>query len=92
MTENDYWYNRSSQDRIYGDLQHEAVLIPLVQQQEYNLVSLLKPKIFIDGTQWCVLYGENLIEGIAGFGETAHKAVLAFNAAFHAPLKQTQPA
>ena len=31
-----------------------------------------------DGDQWCVLYGDNLQEGIAGFGPTPDEAVLAF--------------
>jgi len=32
----------------------------------------------LDGDQWCVLYGENLQEGISGFGPTPDEAVLAF--------------
>ena len=27
---------------------------------------LYKPKIFIDGDQWCCLYGENIQDGVAG--------------------------
>lgn len=27
-------------------------------------------KVSIDGDQWCVLYGENLQDGVAGFGDS----------------------
>lgn len=55
----------------------------VVQIAEYNLVALLRPSISIDGNQWCVLYGENLQDGVAGFGDTAFEAVLAFNKEWH---------
>lgn len=32
----------------------------------------------LDGDQWCVLYGKDLQEGIAGFGPTPDEAILAF--------------
>ena len=28
----------------------------------------MRPKLYIDGDCWCALYGENLQEGICGFG------------------------
>jgi hypothetical protein len=28
------------------------------------------PKVFLDGDQWCALYGDNIQEGVAGFGVT----------------------
>jgi len=31
-----------------------------------------------DGNKWCVLWGENLQEGIAGFGDTIEKAMVNF--------------
>lgn len=40
---------------------------------------LLKPKMFPDGDQWCALYGENLQEGVAGFGDTPAKAATQFD-------------
>lgn len=38
-----------------------------------------RPKIFIDGNQWCALYGENLQDGVAGFGKSPELAMLDFN-------------
>lgn len=54
-----------------------------IEAQEYNLVSLLKPRIFIDGYKWCVLYGDNLQDGVAGFGDTPYLAILDFNKQWH---------
>lgn len=43
----------------------------------------MRPRIFPDGNQWCCLLGENLQEGIAGFGNTAGDACSAFDLAFN---------
>ena len=32
-----------------------------------------------DGNQWSVLYGENLMEGVAGFGDTPDEAMADFD-------------
>lgn len=39
----------------------------------------LRPRMFPDGTQWCALYGDNLQEGVAGFGDTPAKAAVDFD-------------
>jgi len=39
----------------------------------------LKPRVFPDGNMWCALYGENLQEGVAGFGETPEAAACDFD-------------
>jgi hypothetical protein len=38
--------------------------------------------IFKDGDQWCALYGENIQDGVAGFGDTPGLACQAFNTAW----------
>ncbi len=42
---------------------------------------MYRPKIFIDGNQWCALYGDNLQDGVFGFGtrHTKHLDSLIFN-------------
>lgn len=40
---------------------------------------LLRPKVSIDGNQWCFLYGENLHDGVAGFGDTPELAAADFD-------------
>lgn len=39
-------------------------------------------KLSKDGNQWCWLYGENLQEGIAGFGDTPALAAKEFDRAW----------
>ena len=40
---------------------------------------LYRPRIFIDGDQWCALYGDNLQDGVAGFGDSPEDAMWRFN-------------
>jgi len=41
--------------------------------------AIFKPKVFPDGEKWCALYGDNLQEGCAGFGETPVSAMSDFD-------------
>lgn len=66
-----------------ASMQHEAAYGTLIEKAEYNLVAMLKPQIFKDGDKWCVLYGENIQDGICGFGDTPYQAVLDFNKAWN---------
>ena len=47
------------------------------------LIRSVKPKFFKDGSQYCFLLGENLHDGIAGFGKTGWGAALDFYKHFH---------
>lgn len=50
---------------------------------EYTRPSaVFRPALSIDGNQWCALYGENLQEGMAGFGDTPDAAMRAFDVAW----------
>jgi hypothetical protein len=40
---------------------------------------LIRPRVFVDGDQFCALYGENLQEGICGFGNTPEEALEEFD-------------
>lgn len=54
---------------------------------EYDRPSTVhKPRLFIDGNQWCALLGENLQDGVAGFGGSPHEAMMAFDDAWLAKL------
>ena len=59
----------------------------LSENSEMKLFAALKPRVFIDGNMWCVLYGENLHDGVAGFGETPMEAVCDFSEAWNKPIK-----
>lgn len=43
---------------------------------------LMRPRMFPDGNAWCALYGENIQEGIVGFGETPEAAAADFDIAW----------
>lgn len=40
---------------------------------------LLRPSMMQDGNMWCALYGDNIQDGVAGFGETPEKAAEDFD-------------
>ncbi len=88
MNEQDYWSAKSDLNRNHSDLLHQSRLNVCIQAEEMNLVSILKPKIFIDGDSWCVLYGENIQDGICGFGNTPTLAIYDFNKSWDRSLRK----
>lgn len=40
---------------------------------------LYRPSVAPDGNKWCALYGADLVEGIAGFGDTPDDAMRDFD-------------
>jgi hypothetical protein len=60
--------------------------IACVQQEFCNAASdmqrpsvLYRPAISIDGDKWCALYGNNLQDGVAGFGNSPDAAMTDFD-------------
>jgi hypothetical protein len=49
---------------------------------------LYRPALSIDGDQWCALYGDNLQDGVAGFGPSPAHAMQDFNRVWYAMLRQ----
>jgi hypothetical protein len=43
---------------------------------------LMRPRLFVDGNQYCALYGDDLVDGCAGFGDTPAAAMDAFDRAW----------
>lgn len=41
--------------------------------------AIYRPKIYPDGNKWCALYGDNIQEGVCGFGDTPSDAIHDFN-------------
>lgn len=52
---------------------------------------ILKPKLSVDGNLWCALYGDNLMEGVAGFGDSPEEAYCDFDKAWFAKLSIRKP-
>lgn len=59
---------------------HEAEILALPS-------SIYKPTLFIDGNQWCALYGSDIQKGVAGFGSSPKEAMDAFDKAWLTPLE-----
>ena len=85
MTESEYWYAKINQDKINSDLQQQEIIVVLVQNSQLNLVVTLKPTLLKDGNQWCYLLGEDLMNGVAGFGNTPFKAAINFSENYYKP-------
>jgi len=60
----------------------------IIETAEMNLVTIFNAKLTIDGNQYCWLHGDNLQDGIAGFGDSPYLAALDFNKNFHRPLSK----
>ncbi len=73
-------------DRLFRealDISHPMQMI----QQEFMIAAgemqrpsvVFKPKLFPDGNMWCALFGDDLQNGVAGFGETPSLAMYDFD-------------
>lgn len=67
----------------YETIQHQEKLNLIISEQELLLMKTYSLVPFKDGGRWCVLLGEDIQTGIAGFGDTPIEAVLAFGRAFN---------
>jgi hypothetical protein len=47
---------------------------------------MFKPRLSVDGNQWCAMYGDNLQDGVAGFGDSPANAMWDFDRNFSAKL------
>ena len=63
----------------HSNLEHQSKMSKLIESHEFNLFQMLKPRLFIDGNMWCVLYGKDIQEGICGFGKSPLDAIYAWN-------------
>lgn len=76
----------------YAEMAFRAVSNAAGEYERPSVV--MRPKIFIDGNQWCALYGDSLQEGVAGFGDSPAKAMWDFDRAWSKALPhntQVQP-
>lgn len=60
----------------------KPVVLELIRSRHGHIFNTLDVQITRDGNQWCVLYGENLQEGVAGFGDTLQHAINHFDKNF----------
>jgi hypothetical protein len=69
----------ASEQGILNTQWNAAYSAELVEIERKRPFMLLRPKMFPDGKQWCALYGENLQEGVCGFGDTPELAAISFD-------------
>lgn len=48
--------------------------------------AVYRPRLAVDGDQWGAVYGENLMEGVAGFGDSPAAAMADFDKNWNAKL------
>jgi hypothetical protein len=68
-TEAEYWNARFNEEQRHIQIYYQDIGWAAIRPS-----SVYKPKLFIDDNQWCALYGEDLQNGVAGFGDTPEKA------------------
>lgn len=74
------------------ELQRQTASEQKKTEEELRRPSVVyRPSIFIDGNQWCALYGENLQEGVAGFGDSPGEAMQNFDEEWYKKLEVKKP-
>lgn len=79
--------------QIYSACESIRQSVCVVQEEHTRPSVLFRPALSIDGNMWSALYGANLQDGVAGFGESPDKAMRDFDknwqAAIDAAKEQT---
>lgn len=65
------------------DISHMKAIL----QQEFCIAAaemarpsaIYRPSVAPDGNKWCALYGEDLMQGVSGFGDTPAEAMADFD-------------
>lgn len=66
--------------------------VGLVGYEHSRPAAVFRPRLYIDGNQWCALYGENLQDGVAGFGDSPSSAMDDFDRAWWKKIAATKAA
>ena len=91
MEPNEILKAESNRRSNWGDQIKQSERSRAVEAEELNLFILLGCTLLRDGNQWCVLYGKDLQEGIAGFGDSPMKAIWDFNKQFKSTIEKRAP-
>lgn len=51
--------------------------------------AVYRPSLYVDGNKWCALYGENIQDGVCGFGDSPDKAMREFDDNWNRRIDQT---
>ena len=86
---NDYEQLESSQRQHQNEMLFTAKMDNEYEKHCLDVVHSLGLTPKKDGNMWCILLGENLQDGISGFGETVINACLDFYHALNSEEKRT---
>ena len=75
----------SSQRQYHNEIQHQMKVGLLEIEQQYKRFAMLNPRVYKDGDKMCVGFGE-MPEGVFGFGDTIHQAVVDWENEWNKPL------
>ena len=65
-----------------------AYAIQCAASEHQRPSAVFRPKLSIDGDQWCALYGDNLQDGCAGFGASPAEAMWNFDMEWNKKLER----
>ena len=74
--------NYATEQSVLNAQWNAAYSTDITAQEQRRPFMLLKPKMYMDGNVWCALYGDNIQEGVCGFGNTPHAASIEFDKAW----------
>jgi hypothetical protein len=72
-----------AEHQMMSDFEHNCRMVAnrameMISQHDRPSV-IYRPKLYKDGDQWCVLYGEDIQSGVCGFGDTPSQAMFEFD-------------
>lgn len=76
----------SCQEAVFNAQFNAAIEAQMTEAARRAPHVLFRPRLSIDGNQWCALYGDNLQGGVAGFGDSPEAAMADFDKAWCKPL------
>jgi len=78
-------------------LSHVGNYFELASRRAQDVISLYdspsaiyRPKLSVEGNKWCALYGDNLQDGVAGFGDSPAAAMWDFDCNWTKKLAATK--
>lgn len=72
----------------YAEMATESVRIAASDHSRPSV--LFRPEVYIDGDQWCALYGTDLQRGVVGFGDSPEEAMWNFDQEWAKKIKRKE--
>lgn len=68
---------------------NNAVRASALVEEGFRPSNMYRPRLSIDGDQWSALHGDNLQDGVCGFGDSPDAAYKDFDRAWYTKLDRT---